>query len=50
MNENGEIDKNLEDQLIRRFVYEIKKISKDRNGNDYKLSERIKKVLEEEVK
>jgi hypothetical protein len=50
MNDDDRLNQDISDKLIMRLLHEIKKSTKDRNGNDYKLSERFKKILEEEVK
>jgi hypothetical protein len=50
MSDNNKLDKVITEKLIMKLLYEIKNVSKDRNINDYKLSEKIKKVLEGEVK
>jgi hypothetical protein len=50
MSDNNELDKAITEKLIMKTLYEIKMVSKDRNINDYKISEKIKKILEGEVK
>jgi hypothetical protein len=50
MNSSFNVQKDIKDKLIKKILYLIKKSQEEKGESLAKLSARVKKVIEEEVK
>ena len=50
MKDEGKLNKDITDLLIKKILREIKISINDRGTNNYKLSTKIKRIVDQEIK